>query len=229
MLYATGLLLVGASLIIVFAGTLTNLDASAVSNVDKISKDVGDIEKQLGRFAEIEELRRASLTNPDYAKKLSSFILENQEYPLPLSDDGIKSAIERNQERLRQSETLLKEAWQKELSLEHGYNDTHYIIATAITRVGVVLVIIFLAQILIGLYRYNTRLITFYHSRRDLFQIWDGKGANIEKLQKLTAPNVDFGKEPKHPLEDVIRQVLAKVYFTGVSLGETGEKGSKKG
>ena len=75
------------------------------------------------------------------------------------------------------AQTLLHEAWEKELLSQRGYSDSRYIIATAITRIGVVLVIIFLAQVLIGLYRYNTRLITFYNSRRDLLQVWDGKGA----------------------------------------------------
>jgi hypothetical protein len=115
----------------------------------------------------------------------------------------------------------LEKAWDKEITSERGYNDTRYLIATAITRVGVVLIIVFLVQILIGLYRYNTRLITFYTSRRDALQIWNLKETSLEKLQKVMAPNVDFGKEPKHPLEDIIRAAGSKLNIKGLSRPNT--------
>ncbi len=226
MLSIAGVLLVGASIIVIFAGTLTNLDASAVSNVDKIAKDISDTEKRLARLSQVEELKKSALTDASAAKKLSA--LTDLDSAVPISDKGIASAIADEQQRLSQSQALIKTAWEKELTSARGYNDTRYIIATAITRIGVLLVVIFLAQVLIGLYRYNTKLVTFYNSRRDLFQIWDGKGANIDKLQKLMVPNVDFGREPKHPLEEVIRQVLAKVHLTGVPIAGTDESSLKK-
>jgi hypothetical protein len=55
-------------------------------------------------------------------------------------------------------------------------------------------------------------------------QIWDGKTTNVDKLQKLMAPNVDFGKEPKHPLDEIIRQVIAKIPAGGGSLAESGKQ-----
>jgi hypothetical protein len=226
MLYAAGLLLVGASLIIVFAGTLTNLDASAVSNVDKVSKDISDSQKRLARLSQIEELKKNSPTDQNAAKKLQS--MTDGDSTLPISDNGIQAAIAEEEKRLTSSEELFGKAWQKELDSARGYNDSRYIIATAITRVGVVLVIIFLAQVLINLYRYNTRLITFYNSRRDLLQVWDGKGAGIEKLQKLMVPNVDFGREPKHPLEDIIRQVIAKIHPPAVTVTTGADRESPK-
>jgi hypothetical protein len=223
MLYAVGALLIGASIIIVFAGTLTNLDASAVSNVDRITKDIADAERRLAQLSGVEELKKTSLTDDSARKKLAS--LADTDSSLPVSDAGIAAEIEGAKKRLTQSEELLKTAWDKELSAERGYNDTRYIIATAITRVGVVLVIIFLAQVLIGLYRYNTRLITFYNSRRDFFQIWNGKGASPKELQRIIEPHIDFGKEPKHPLDDIIRQVIAKVHPPALSLSEVSGKG----
>jgi hypothetical protein len=226
MLYAVGALLIGASIIIVFAGTLTNLDASAVSNVDRITKDIDDAEGRLARLSGVEELKKASAADPSGAgKKLAS--LTDNDPSLPTSDNGLAAEIDAAKTRLTQSEDLLRQAWSKELSAERGYNDTRYIIATAITRIGVVLVIIFLAQVLIGLYRYNTRLITFYNSRRDFFQIWNGKGATPKELQNLIEPHIDFGKEPKHPLEDIIHQVIAKIHPPTVSIGEATGKAAK--
>jgi hypothetical protein len=67
--------------------------------------------------------------------------------------------------------------------------------ATAITRVGVVLIIVFLVQILMGLYRYNTRLVTYYNSRRDLIALWEGKTEGLKVLEQLfTAPNINWAK-----------------------------------
>lgn len=69
---------------------------------------------------------------------------------------------------------------------------------------------------MIGLFRYNSRLITFYNARRDLLQIWDGKPENASMLEHMIAPNIDFRREPKHPLEEIIKRVIDKLP-TGVS------------
>ena len=103
---------------------------------------------------------------------------------------------------------LLNSAWKKELGTDKGNSDWKYITATAITRVGVVLIIIYLVQILMNFYRYNTRLVTYYNSRRDLLTLWDGKQRNMTSLEAALSPaRIDFGKEPKHPFEDLIKAV----------------------
>jgi hypothetical protein len=78
----------------------------------------------------------------------------------------------------------------------------------------------FLVQILMGLYRYNTRLITYYNSRRDLLSLWEGKAEGLKALdQVLAPPKIDFGKEPKHPLEDIIRAAGAAIQKTAARKG----------
>jgi hypothetical protein len=215
MLFTAGVLLVGASLIIIFAGTLTNLDVSAASNVDKVGAAITDAEGHLAKLSDLQQslnkLSAVDATPDDRAAQQKKIADLRFDRTLPADEAGAAAQIAAEQKRLAELQDLYTKAWTSEMNSEHGYNDVRYIIATAITRIGVVLVIIFLAQILIGLYRYNTRLITFYHSRRDLAQIWDGKIGNIDKLQKLMAPNIDFGKEPKHPLDEIIRQVIAKL------------------
>lgn len=220
MLLTAGILLIGASLIIIFAGTLTNLDVSAASNVDRLGTIITDVEARLAKLSDLSQslqrLNDPTINTDDRAslqKKITD--IRNFDRTLPADIAGTTTLIQSEGKRLSELEELYSKAWTTEMTSEHGYNDVRYIIATAITRIGVVLVIIFLAQILIGLYRYNTKLITFYHSRRDLVQILDGKSANLDELQKLMAPNFDFGKEPKHPLDEIIRQVIAKVPFGG--------------
>lgn len=226
MLFTAGVLLVGASLIIVFAGTLTNLDVSAASNVDKLTSAITDVEAHLARLSDLSALtqNRHDAVGTDSRKEIEGRIssLRNLDRTLP-GEAGVPALADAEQKRLAELEELYHSAWTSELGSQHGYNDVRYIVATAITRIGVVLVIIFLAQILIGLYRYNTRLITFYHSRRDLVQIWDGKSDSVDKLQNLMAPNIEFGKEPKHPLDEIIRQVIAKMPLGGGSVAEGGK------
>jgi hypothetical protein len=109
-------------------------------------------------------------------------------------------------------DALLGLAWAKELQSERGYNDWKYITATAITRVGVVLIIIYLVQILMGLYRYNMRLAAYYNAKHDVLTLWDGNSATLKRLDEIIGPpKVDFGKEPKHPLEDLLKAVGSKI------------------
>lgn len=228
MLLTAGILLIGASLIIIFAGTLTNLDVSAASNVDKLGTIMSDVEARLGKLSDLsqslQKLNDSNISADDRTtlqKKITD--IRNFDRTLPADIAGTTTLIQSEGKRLSELEDLYSKAWATEMTSAHGYNDVRYIIATAITRIGVVLVIIFLAQILIGLYRYNTKLITFYHSRRDLVQIWDGKSANLDKLQKLMAPNFDFGKESKHPLDEIIRQVIAKIPLGGSTTVQGGK------
>ena len=220
MLLSIGLLLIAAAITVIFAGSLTNLDVSAASDVDKITQDITTTETRIAQLSEIGDLEKvisadsASKDAKDRATKRLAEITSNDR-TLSTGQSGMQIEIDAARSVLEQDQKLLQDAWTKQLTSEHGYSDTRYLIATAITRIGVILVIVFLVQILIGLYRYNTRLITFYSSRHDALQLWDGKPATIEKLQKIMSPNIEFGREPKHPLEDLMRQLIAKVRVPG--------------
>jgi hypothetical protein len=222
MLLSISFLLIAAAITIIFAGSLTNLDASAASDVDRINQDIVKMETKLAQLSELLDFRRILDASQDVSKERKDEVTRRiasvrlNDATLPIEQNAIAAETDSVRRRLDQSEQLLKEAWTKQLTSEHGYSDTRYLIATAITRIGVVLIIVFLVQILIGLYRYNARLVTFYNSRRDALQLWDGKPASIEKMQKIMAPNIDFGKEPKHPLEDIMRQVVAKMHIGNV-------------
>jgi hypothetical protein len=230
MLASIAALLIAATLIIVFAGRLTNLDVSAVSNIERLTKEENEASTRLARLAELMALKErwagvkhgvtTSLSERDRElKELESKIsrVAREDETLPSEVGAMLATKQEAEKKLIRLRDLLQTAWNKELASERGYNDTRYIIATAITRVGVVLIIVFLVQILIGLYRYNVRLVTFYTSRRDLLQIWDGNVSGIEKLQRLMAANVEFGKEPKHPFEDILREGVTKLRVPGLS------------
>jgi hypothetical protein len=230
-LVTMGLALVGAAIIVVFAGSLTSIDATAVSNVDKVKSDLTEEQRQLARLYQIQGLAQAldQAKSKFDSKEIES--LERQLYQLqglefsspgrisvrmsnllPTDIPGVQAMIDDEKGRITKLNALLQIAWEKELETQRGYNDWHYIAATAITRVGVVLIIIYLVQILIGLYRYNTRLATYYNAKQDVLGLWDGNPTSLKRLDEIIgSPKFDFGKEPKHPLEDLLKAAGSKM------------------
>jgi hypothetical protein len=78
---------------------------------------------------------------------------------------------------------------------------------STILRIGVIGMLVFLTQILISLYRYNYRLIAFYSSRREALILADRQSlkADVERLASMLLPsNFDFGREPRHPLQEMM-------------------------
>lgn len=73
-----------------------------------------------------------------------------------------------------------------------------------LTRFGAVLVVLFLTQILVGLYRYSLRISAFYDSRADMLEIFradaDGVLSDFGVIGEIMSPdNYDFGKSPNSP------------------------------
>jgi hypothetical protein len=215
-----GMALAGAAIIVVFAGSLTSIDATAVSNVDKVKSDLTEEQRQLTRLyqmqsllSQLEEAKKVINNKPEIEK------LERQIFggtstsgSLPTDVPGVQQMIDHGKERIGKLDKLLETAWTKELDSQHGYSDWKYITATAITRVGVVLIIIYLVQILMGLYRYNMRLATYYNAKRDVLTLWDCTPASLKRLDEIIGPpKFDFGKEPKHPLEDLLKAAGSKI------------------
>ena len=76
--------------------------------------------------------------------------------------------------------------------------DTELLVAASLTRVGVLVVAIYLVQILVQLYRYNTRLAENYFAHADALLLRKHLGAEDHKaLQDALHPDVPYGKEPK--------------------------------
>jgi hypothetical protein len=212
--------LLAAAIIVIFAGRLTSIDASAVSMTDKLGSELAVEKKDLAvlyriqsNYDRLDELNRKLSLTPEEDKERKALVgdlpsgsrfIGNE--ALPSSSSSAATMIAKQEGQIEKTTQLFDDAWKKEVNADHGYSDWRYVVATAITRIGVVLIIVFLVQILMGLYRYNTRLITYYNSRRDLLVLWEGKAEGLKTLDNfLASPKIDFGKEPKHPLEDIIR------------------------
>jgi hypothetical protein len=193
--------------LVVFAGKLTSIDAAAVSSTQNIKSEVSSLDSK------VEELnsRIARLATP----RVSSGPTPVSPATTPVAELEItKAAILANQEernslvaRREAFEKLLSHAYQTELgeTTRDKLKDTNYITATFFTRVGVLVILIFLVQILISLYKYNTRMIAFYSSRLDCLRLSGGELPEFDVLLKLLTPaNVDFGPEAKHPIQHLL-------------------------
>lgn len=85
-------------------------------------------------------------------------------------------------------------------------------ISTSITRIGSIVLLLFLVQVLVPLFRYSERLSAFYHSRADALQLADDPTKlGFIILAKDFWPEFDFGKAPRTPTDaagDIAREAM---------------------
>jgi hypothetical protein len=146
---------------------------------------------------------------------------------IPLSDSELQSGIKSQNDTLAVLRDDYNKAWEKELETTKGYSDWHFLVATAITRIGVVLVLIFLVQILIRLYRYNVQLTTHYVSLLDFVYAWDGNPGTADEFMRIfSPPPVEFGKEPRSAFEEMA-SILAREIGKRLDRGAGAQKSER--
>ena len=107
----------------------------------------------------------------------------------------IRGEIERNSQRAEQALRSIESSGSNGQLL--------FFLSTVSTRLGSVLILIFLVQILLSVYRYSVRLVSYYDSRADALLLYTGPDADqLQKLvSTLSAERVEFGKSPTTPAE----------------------------
>ena len=87
-------------------------------------------------------------------------------------------------------------------------SEVNLLIASGITRFGILFVVIYIMQVLVNLYRYTMRLSAHYVALSDALLLAQN---NIEILTEivptLSPTQVDFGKQPNTPLEQFSKVV----------------------
>jgi hypothetical protein len=78
----------------------------------------------------------------------------------------------------------------------NAFTDPNLLVAAGVTRFGVLIISIYLVQILINLYRYNTRLATFYRAQADSLVLLELDAKKVGSIQEQFLPHVDYGKMP---------------------------------
>lgn len=81
---------------------------------------------------------------------------------------------------------------------------TQQLIASGITRFGVLFVVIYLVQILVGIYRFSMRQAEFYEARANAILLIPGEGQDLGAWRDdLLAKDIDFGRPPRSPSEHI--------------------------
>ena len=89
--------------------------------------------------------------------------------------------------------------------------DANSIIASAVTRFGLIIILIFFAQALIYLYRYLIQLSAFYWSRAMALALSNGNMRLIADLSNnFSSQGLSFGRIPKAQVDDLVK-VLEKI------------------
>ncbi|MFZ6181290.1 hypothetical protein [Nannocystis pusilla] len=184
-----------------------------------------------GHLARTETLMRDILTRMvETREKIAAandFIQQKDDKPAPIIAEEL-SEPKRNQEgaselirdlliRQEQMAVRLTDEFaklQESTAFQAESRFETYLISTFSTRVGIVLMLLFLVQILVALYRYNSRLASSYDAHADAvtMQIY-APHLSLEQLSDFFASRLmDFGKSPKSPSESIhetVKETLA--------------------
>jgi hypothetical protein len=141
-------------------------------------------------------------------------------------DPEVKERLRNLQKQIDDARSDLREMSKSNL---HPDMSMTYLWSVLSTKIGSSLLILFLVQILITLYRYSTRVAAFYEARADALQIAsEVDGLSLKDLvDALSADKVDFGKAPIPPSQmifDAVRAALGRATEVGV---ETAKKAAK--
>lgn len=184
-------LIILACFVVLFAGTITAIDLrSSQHPVSVIAKQLESVRSQISltefELADVKSLVEQGLTRRERLYQLQKELAELRGKEAPIEDQLNKS---------KDILSKLEEDFDKLISGPQN-NDINSLVASAITRFGVVFVIMFFAHALVNLYRYCLRLSAFYNSRAVILAITDGDAEILERVSKVfSADEIILGKD----------------------------------
>lgn len=133
-----------------------------------------------------------------------------------LEQAGISPHSSENAQELRLMASELKaeiRAGADRVAQAQGANQS--LVSSLSTRIGTLVLLLFLVQILVSLYRYQTRLAAFYDARADVLELLTpATGLGFEQLIQLTFPDkLDFIKQEKAPADyalELAKQIIER-------------------
>jgi hypothetical protein len=124
MLISIGLLLVASILVIIFAGSLTSLDVSAVNDIDKLDTVINNLESKVTLISNVHDLlaereaaQQAQQSDRAQAaqKKLDGLLQSSSYDGVPRALPEVNELLSTEYARIDDFKSLLKEAWEKPL------------------------------------------------------------------------------------------------------------------
>jgi hypothetical protein len=206
-LFGIILMLICAAIFIVFAGQVTSLDVSGVKAVSLAQSDVRAAEDELERINSESARKIAQRKRAKDAASKDASRSDSEDVFVSDSDDEItKIKFDAKKEALKKANDVLLRVKDKQFEDDRSKDQASgqlLLIQTSVTRFGVVLILVFLVQILVSLYRYNMRLAAFYFARADGLVLLSRMPSNLGTLVNIVSPDkIDFGKPPKTPAEE---------------------------
>lgn len=215
-----GGVLVGGGVAFYFAGELASREhtqALALERQNKASRMQRQIDDYNSRIEdnleEINSLQRRIFQEKFLEKPDSSPgpVLSNLQTRLDQAFDR-DGSLRKFLETLNQQQLGLREG--SDLASDQGLQvppSSYGTLVSAIaTRVGLIVLLLFLVRILVPLYRYSIRLASYYDARADALELTclrnsEGDDELFEKLASiLSSDNIDFSEAPASPAHEVL-------------------------
>lgn len=175
---AISLLLIAGILTFIYAGDITrreDLSAETVAYLDRAAKTTLENQTHITSALLLADVKEGKLTEK--------------------ATENLKDAAN----SLHLTATLLKGLEERPITYQGQMLN---IISIATTRIGIVILLLFLVQILVPLFRYYARLAAFFDSRADVLVLAGSNYDDLEKLiNALSTENIDFGKLPVPPTQ----------------------------
>ncbi len=134
-------------------------------------------------------------------------VLRGRGYEAQLTSLKDEAAANRDRKATLQNEVKVLRS---QLHGQEGGDRWSFTFATNATRVAVILITLFLVQILVSLYRYNTRLAGYYDARADALLLLHAEESNVkdmpfgELMAALSPDAVDFGRTAKTSVDHAV-------------------------
>lgn len=229
-----GLLIVGIG-VFVFAGTLANRESEQViakeqrARLEFVQSEKSKIAREMTELEHRITAAEKRLTEESQGTGGTGRIGQGPVYKL-LQDNlaGLQSDREALRFRMRdieQQEASITDEIAKGMRSPQtllDQNQLSVLISAIATRVGAIVLLLFLVKILVPLYRYNVKLASYYDARADALQIGLFEGTfTLEAFEKLasvlTPTRIDFAASPISPADQAFE--LAKHVVTSQKLG----------
>ena len=213
--------LIGLGIVFLFS-LLFFLFSDQFTSSDPPSIDIRELEKaveqELSKLTEEAGKLRGEMDKYEREKTAEPNDEEMTPVQMRLEKERNYSELRELYENVSERKTLLMKELEtlqsrrlEELKLRSGSQAIEGVIATSITRIGAVLLAVFMMQILLSFYRYYMRLTNFYGSKMVAARVLDEEDADGLNMfiESLSIDGIDFGKEPQPPIDKVIELLRA--------------------
>jgi hypothetical protein len=147
-----------------------------------------------------------------------------------LKEDEERQLAARNRvvgltQRLTKLQTDLDKARREVFLDEKRQSEIAPLVASAVTRFGVVIILMFFVQSLSNLYRYTLRLSSLYKARSIALLISEEDSERLEKVNKfLSTDGVGYGREPR-TLSDEAKKLIDTIgkHYAASAKAQQGE------